>query len=166
MGPAAVHAQLLGGTMDFHLLFKAFGPRATVHPPHLGTQHLPHEAQAGGWPRYPPPSSRCLDDLYGPPRWAQLLPPPRFPQTVSSLYSGRPCPHVAEDGQRVQGPAQVTLRPSPVISKGHGPLVSGRRQAEGGAQRKAVTLRARTLSLGHAWPSLSIWPQFVSGTQG
>ena len=145
MGPAAVHAQLLGGTMDFHLLFKAFGPRATVRPPHLGTQHLPHEAQAGGWPRCPPPSSRCLDNLYGPP---PVSAPTQVPsQTVSSLYSGRPCPHVAEDGQRVRGPARVTSRLSPVISKGHGPLVSGRRQAEGGAQRKAVTLRARTLCL-------------------
>ena len=72
-------------------------------------------------------------------------------QTVSSLYSGRPCPHVAEDGQRVRGPARVTSRLSPVISKGHGPLVSGRRQAEGGAQRKAVTLRDRTVCL---WATL------------
>ena len=122
MGPAAVHAQLLGGTMDFHLLFKAFGPQATVRPPDLGTQHLPHEAQARGWPRCPPPRSRCLDDLYGPP--TSFCPHPGS-LSVSGVHSGRPCPHVAEDGQRVQGPARVTSRLSPVISKGHGPLVSG-----------------------------------------
>lgn len=67
MNLVAVHAQLLGGAMDFHLLFKAFGPRATVCPPHLGTQHLPYEAQAGEWPRCPPLRSKCLDDLYDPP---------------------------------------------------------------------------------------------------
>lgn len=85
MNLVAVHAQLLGGAMDFHLLFKAFGPRATVCPPHLGTQHLPYEAQAGEWPR---------------------------------------CPEKICDTKGQDIP-----------------------------------------SLGHAWPSLRIWPQFVSGTQ-
>ena len=134
MGTAAVHAQLLGGTTDFHLLFKAFGPRATVRPPDLGTQHLPHEAQARGWPRCPPPRSRCLDDLYGPP--TSFCPHPGSLSDSEWCAQWEALSTCGRGWAKGQGPARVTSRPSPVISKGHGPLLSGGDKQKGVPREK------------------------------
>lgn len=49
MNLVAVHAQLLGGAMDFHLLFKAFGPRKPLSVLPTGDPAPPYEAQAGEW---------------------------------------------------------------------------------------------------------------------
>lgn len=87
-------------------------------------------------------------------------------QTVSGVHSGRPCPHVAEDGQRVRGllesPRDRHLSSLKVMD--HFCLEETSRR--GCPEKSCDTKGQDTPSLGHAWPSLSIWPQFVSGTQG